>query len=248
MAETVEMVRTLTLAGATRLEASPVRPDIQVALHPSALRQVLITAARELVQNMPAGQVTLSAERKEGRALIEIAGRPAPLNWAAECDLIREILAEGGGTLEFSVDNQRACFSVRVPRVDTVAVLVIDDNVDLVHFYRRYTQGTRYRIAHLAEGARAVEAIEASRPDVIVLDVMLPDVDGWQLLTDLHEHPLTRSIPIVLCSVIREEELALALGASLYLPKPVRRQALLRALDQVIGPGAVEVMTTPASN
>ena len=113
-------------------------------------------------------------------------------------------------------------------------MLVVDDNVDLVHVYRRYAVGTRYRIIHAPQGQRVFETIDASAPDIIVLDIMLPDVDGWELLANLHEHPATRSIPIVVCSVVREQELALALGATLYLPKPVERQQFLRALDQAL--------------
>jgi CheY-like chemotaxis protein len=77
--------------------------------------------------------------------------------------------------------------------------------------------------------------IEAIPPDVIVLDVMLPDVDGWNLLLDLHEHPATRSIPVIVCSVVREENLAMSLGAALYLSKPVSPRQFIRALDQVLG-------------
>ena len=76
--------------------------------------------------------------------------------------------------------------------------------------------------------------VEACAPSIIVLDVMLPDMDGWELLAHLHEHPPTRSIPILVCSVVREEELALALGAKLYLSKPVRRQQFIQALDQAL--------------
>jgi CheY-like chemotaxis protein len=113
-------------------------------------------------------------------------------------------------------------------------VLVVDDNVDLVHFYRRYAAGTRYHIVHLSQGTGVLEAVESVTPDIIVLDVMLPDVDGWDLLVQLHEHPATRPIPVVVCSVVREEELALSLGASVYLPKPVRRREFIGALDQAV--------------
>jgi CheY-like chemotaxis protein len=130
-----------------------------------------------------------------------------------------------------------AFLHIRVPAVGKVTVLVIDDNSDLVHFYRRSLTGTRYRIAHEPTGLGAFDAVAAHRPDVIVLDVMLPDIDGWTLLTHLHENPATRSIPVLVCSVIREEELALALGAAAYLAKPVQGRQLTDALDRVLRQG-----------
>jgi CheY-like chemotaxis protein len=129
-------------------------------------------------------------------------------------------------------DEAEVVFSVGLPSVSTIAVLVVDDNVDLVHFLRRYVAGTGYQIVHAPGGQSAWSAIEAYPPDIIVLDVMLPDVDGWALLTRLHEHPATRAIPVVVCSVIREEELAAALGAAVYVPKPVHRQEFINALDK----------------
>ena len=98
------------------------------------------------------------------------------------------------------------------------------------------------------QGQRVFEIVEDFAPDVIVLDIMLPDVDGWELLALLHEHPVARSIPIIVCSVVREEDLALALGAALYLPKPVERQQFIRALDQVLSQAAARAPISPASS
>ena len=76
---------------------------------------------------------------------------------------------------------------------------------------------------------------------------MLPDMDGWELLAHLYEHPATRAIPIVVCSVIREEELALELGAAVYVPKPVRHGDLLAALDQALATAGSMLQTGGAS-
>jgi len=62
---------------------------------------------------------------------------------------------------------------------------------------------------------------------------MLPDVDGWELLTHLHQHPATRHIPVLVCTVVHAEELARALGAAAYLAKPVRRAEFIEALRQL---------------
>ena len=77
---------------------------------------------------------------------------------------------------------------------------------------------------------------------------MLPDADGWELLTRLREHAATASTPIIICSVVRREELALALHATLYLAKPVRRQQFIQALEQVLAPASSKTLPPPASN
>jgi CheY-like chemotaxis protein len=135
--------------------------------------------------------------------------------------------------VERQLQGHQVSFQVELPAARKVTVLVVDDNADLIHFYRRYLTGTRYQIVHIAEGQNLLERVGQIAPDIIVLDVMLPDMDGWELLTQLREDPLTQTTPIVVCSVVRREELALALGAAAYLSKPVRRQQFIQALEQL---------------
>ncbi|MBC7255945.1 MAG: response regulator [Chloroflexi bacterium] len=125
-----------------------------------------------------------------------------------------------------------------MPEAQNAIVFVVDDNRDLVHYYQRCTAGTPYRIIHIPRGREIFPALERQRPDAIVLDLMLPDVDGWEILGQLHEHPLSRTVPVIVCSVVREAELALTLGATVFLAKPVKRQQFLEALAQVINPAA----------
>ena len=71
----------------------------------------------------------------------------------------------------------------------------------------------------------------------VVLDIRLPRMDGWEVLTRLKADPVTRSIPVVVVSIVDERQRGLRLGAAAYLLKPVRREDLLEALD-VPGLGA----------
>lgn len=222
------------------LKIEPLESDVTVAMHPSALRQVLITAIEKLVQSITTGQVTLAVERIGDRVQLMMTGVPAATNHPPNSDLIREILAVHSGSIEAYLEEERVSFRIELPTVDKVIVLVIDDNADLVHFYRRYTTGTRYQIVHLEEGQHALDTIKDIQPDIIVLDVMLPDIDGWELLTDLRGQPAAQMIPIIVCSVVRRAELALSLGASLYLPKPVRRRQFIQALDQILNQALVK--------
>jgi CheY-like chemotaxis protein len=69
---------------------------------------------------------------------------------------------------------------------------------------------------------------------LIVLDVMMPEEDGWMLLGQFREHPRMRGIPIIICTIVPQEQLALSLGAAQFLRKPVTRAMLLAALDRQV--------------
>lgn len=216
------------------LKVEPGSPNLTAAIHPSALDQILITAIEKLTQHMSSGQIILKAERDGETVVIVIAGHPVTAEKVPESDLIWEVVTTLEGSVEVRAAGNMITFELRLPSSDKVKVLVVDDNTELVHFYRRYTWGTRYQIVHLAEGRRAFETIEDSPPELIVLDVMLPDIDGWELLRQMRKHSATKSTPIIVCSVVRREELALALGATMYICKPVGYQQFVQALDQAL--------------
>jgi CheY-like chemotaxis protein len=230
----------LTAQHSVSLQIEPLESEVIVAMHPSALRQVLITAIEKLVQSISAGQVTLAVERRGDRVHLLLSGVPAATAHPPNSELIQEILTVHNGSIEAYLEKDQVGFRIELPSADKVKVLVIDDNADLVHFYRRYTTGTRYEIMHLDEGQHALETVVETRPDIIVLDVMLPDIDGWELLTQLKEQPASKFIPIIVCSVIRRAELALSLGASLYLPKPVGQREFIQALAEILPQAPVE--------
>lgn len=237
--ETIERVVELVHAVANKrqvtLTVHPIPAGLSAAIHPSELRQILVRTLSELVRRIAPGQVEISAEGKEESVTITLVASTVPSMPLPIDDLVQELLAAHHGTFTSATQDERFVCHIHFPRTASYKVLVVDDNADLIHFYRRYVQGTRYQIVPVREGGRVFEEVQAVAPDIIVLDVMLPDADGWELLSHLHNHPATRSIPIIVCSVVREEELALALGAQRYVPKPVRRQEFIQALDQVLG-------------
>jgi CheY-like chemotaxis protein len=71
------------------------------------------------------------------------------------------------------------------------------------------------------------------RPDAVILDIILPDLDGWEILQRLKSQPATRSIPVMVVSVVDDRQLGLALGAIDYLVKPVSRELLLEAIGRL---------------
>jgi CheY-like chemotaxis protein len=73
-------------------------------------------------------------------------------------------------------------------------------------------------------------------PVAILLDVVIPGRDGWELLLELKQLPSTREIPVIICSALDEPAVAIALGAAAYLQKPIDQAGLLAALTPLLRP------------
>jgi CheY-like chemotaxis protein len=140
-----------------------------------------------------------------------------------------------GGEFSLRTDEKFTEIEMIIPSAEIVKVLVIDDNPDIIHFYKRFLSRTRYVLRDLNQGTLALDTIAKDHPDIIVLDVMLPDTDGWELLAQLKTLPVSKDIPVIICSVLGQEELALSLGAKAYLAKPVGRVEFIKALDYAAG-------------
>jgi CheY-like chemotaxis protein len=228
----LELQMALVGSRQVRLEVGYVQAGLIAAIHPSALRQTLIAAVGRLIRYAAEGStITMFARLTDGKIRITVSGTCIAEMMPLPEDLTHDVLVPAESNLEARIEGSHAFLWVSVPCLGQVSVLVIDDNPDIVQFYRRCTTGTLYRILSVTSGEEAWLQLPTTRPDVIVLDVMLPDVDGWQLLMQLHENTQTRSIPIIVSSVVREESLALALGATLCLAKPVEPRRFVEALD-----------------
>lgn len=145
-----------------------------------------------------------------------------------------QLVASQGGRIEVAV---AASGSVRIdlmlPSDSAKVVLLVDDNPDISRLFRHYLQGTRYHLIHARNAPGALELISARAPQAIILDLMMPVQDGWDLFGELRSNPLTAGIPVIACSILPEEELALSLGANGFLAKPVTRTSLLEALSRL---------------
>lgn len=108
-------------------------------------------------------------------------------------------------------------------------VLIVDDNADMRAYLRQLLQA-HYEVVSAADGAQALELMEAVRPDLVLADVMMPRLDGFGLLEALRSAPETRDLPIVLLSARAGDEATvsgIAAGADDYLVKPFSARELL---------------------
>ncbi len=116
-------------------------------------------------------------------------------------------------------------------------ILVVDDEPDISALVAYHLARQSYRVRTAADGSEAIRAVESERPDLIVLDQMLPGVSGLEVLAELRRRPETQDIPIIMLTARREERdrvEGLRLGADDYVPKPFSPQELVLRVAAVL--------------
>lgn len=116
-------------------------------------------------------------------------------------------------------------------------VLVVDDDLDILEAICDILEVERYRVARARNGAEALQRVEEERPSVILLDLMMPVMDGVTFAHALHQRPAVRDIPILVISADGNPQRAATIGARGYLAKPFDIDALLGHVVALAGPG-----------
>lgn len=216
-------------------------PDLPPMLGPAiAVRQALLNLLTAAARAATEGKVRVSATAGQRKVHVRVVatGNGAATEASEKVRMARQLVGLFGGTLEWPDDEASGhAFAavLSLPAVEQMAVLVIDDNADTLQLFSRYLEGSRYRFIGEQSPERALELAQELVPRAIVLDVMLPDVDGWELLGRLREHPVLGQVPVLVCTILPQEQLALTLGAAAFVRKPVSRDTLLKALDRCVG-------------
>ena len=151
---------------------------------------------------------------------------------------VASVLGEGS-TFGFALPLERAPEPAPGPRPPSPSptagtVLVIEDDRRSAELLELYLDGSGLRVVLARDGAEGLELARALRPRAVILDILLPRLDGWDLLGRLKEDPATAAIPVVIVTMLDERGKGLALGAVEYLVKPVSREAMMEALEGVL--------------
>jgi len=111
-------------------------------------------------------------------------------------------------------------------------ILIIEDDPSSVRLLQAYLADGGYRFSVAADGEIGLRMALADPPEAILLDILLPGMDGWEVLRRLKSEPAIRDVPVVIITVVDERNVGLALGAVDYFVKPIEREALLARLDR----------------
>jgi len=111
----------------------------------------------------------------------------------------------------------------------TARVLVVDDDPEVVDAVSEALQGDGYRVETATDGASALKSVLEAPPDLIVLDVRMPNLNGWEFCEIVRRQSHTRDVPVLFltaCTDVRDQITAMQVGGSDHLPKPFRLEAL----------------------
>ncbi|MBW4521580.1 MAG: response regulator [Scytolyngbya sp. HA4215-MV1] len=119
-------------------------------------------------------------------------------------------------------------------------VLVVDDDVHIRQLLRQHLEADGYQIEEARDGREAIAQVKQARPDLIVLDVMMPEIGGFDVAAILKNDPDTMNIPIVLLSVVEDKERGYRIGVDRYLTKPIDTDLLLKEIGILIHQGPLK--------
>lgn len=113
-------------------------------------------------------------------------------------------------------------------------VLVVDDEANIRTLLRQELEEAGYRVREAVDGYDAISQARAAPPDLIVLDVMMPGINGFDVVSVLRGAPETSSIPLIILSIIDDRQRGKQLGVDRYLTKPVHMDELIESIDSLL--------------
>ena len=115
-------------------------------------------------------------------------------------------------------------------------ILIVDDYADNRELLRLMLEGLGHRVSEAEDGHAGLEMARAEIPDLILVGLSMPKLDGWGVLRELREDARTRHVPCVAFTAFAggERESALAQGFDAYLPKPFRRSELVETVERLL--------------
>lgn len=122
---------------------------------------------------------------------------------------------------------------------DGPTLLVVDDEPEINRLVARIFEKRGYKVNAALDGAEALASVKRERPDLIMLDLNLPKIDGWEVCRQLKSDPATRNIPIIMLTAahanVDDAQIGLGLGADEYVAKPFVRAVLLHNVERLLG-------------
>ena len=125
-----------------------------------------------------------------------------------------------------------------IPATDaSQTILVVDDDTPIRSLLRQELSDSGYEVKEAANGKAALDMVRIAKPDLIILDVMMPEINGFDVAAVLKNDPDTMDIPIIILSIVQDQERGLRIGVDRYLTKPIDTEKLFHEVDALLEQG-----------
>ncbi len=117
-------------------------------------------------------------------------------------------------------------------------LLVIEDEDAIINIMRINFELEGFEVSGCSKSVEGLRECLIELPDIIILDLLMPEESGWEVLRELKANPVTRDIPVIICSVVKQEderERTLQMGAAAYVTKPFEVRELIDMSEKLIG-------------
>ena len=206
---------------------------------PAILRQIILNVLAEAIEVTTSSHLRVELATDGTARTWTLADLQIPDNMATDLfgrkgfSVSEGLLQVYGGTLQHTQCNDGShTIRVELPTVRPKHILIIDDDQDTIRLYRRYLQSEEYVVSVATCGSELWPL--GAKPDLVFLDVLMPFEDGWEILQQLRVAPETADIPVIICSVLSQPNLALSLGAAAVLQKPIGRETLVGTVRAIL--------------
>ena len=208
------------------------------------LRQMLFSLFSYAFRLQAAGKIEARLSIREADIQLEVKFEVAE-NWstwdANQGAALLETTRDWGKRMGIRVEDTHppagkpgwVFLTISMPSANQDVVLVVDDQQPALRMYQRYLSRTSLRVIGLDDPTQAINTTRHLLPVLILLDVMMPNIDGWEILQSLQADDQINHIPVIICSAWEASEMAHSLGASSFLKKPITQRDLLTALQQI---------------
>jgi len=123
-------------------------------------------------------------------------------------------------------------------------ILVIDDDPNVVQLVKMNLEFEGYEVETAYNGLKGLDMARRVRPDLILLDIMMPNLDGWDVVNEIRRTPELKGVPVVMLTALNQPEAvatSLTFGADVHLPKPFEPDAMLEIVRRLLGDKASDV-------
>ncbi|MFN4217970.1 MAG: PAS domain S-box protein [Candidatus Bipolaricaulia bacterium] len=234
------------------------------------LAQVFLNLLSNAIKYTPAGTVELKAYREDDSVVVAVRDTGIGLSESDLQKLFQKFFRSdnpyvrkvGGTGLGLSIAKaiverhhgtitvtsalgQGSTFTVRLPalaRPERPLVLVIEDEVAIARLIATYIEKMGYRAVMAYSAREGFDHAVRLKPDLITLDVLMPDLDGFALIQQLKQHPVTANIPVIFLSIVQDKQQGLRLGASAFLTKPIDERKFYETVRALLEPQGQPVL------